>query len=311
MYWKTWLQFVFPVYIWTLAIVIIIICRFSNKATRLFGDNSVHILATILLLSYTKVIRTIVTCLAFAPIEYPDGTKFVWLANGHLPYFGKRHSFLFIAGMIALFGFALPYTAIILMVPWLRKFSNYSWVNKFKPFFDAHYGPLKDKHHYWIGLTLLVRMILAVSEGGLEGVDPSINILTTLFLCILLGYLFHSAYKKFYLSVLDCFSLCNAAFLCGGFLFADTDGGKTVFTLVSVSICFVTFLVVVTVQIFTRIALVLNQFQRRRMQYTRIERQNEVAVNTRNPTTSYIKSLEEDCSYREPLLNSIQSSHCS
>ena len=29
-----------------------------------------------------------------------------------------------------------------------------------KPFLDAHYGPLKDKHHYWFGVLLCVRVII-------------------------------------------------------------------------------------------------------------------------------------------------------
>ena len=32
-YWKTWLQFVFPFYIWALAGLIVLICRYSTRVT--------------------------------------------------------------------------------------------------------------------------------------------------------------------------------------------------------------------------------------------------------------------------------------
>ena len=60
-YTKTWLQFVFPLYLWALAGGIILVCRYSPVATRFFGNNSVHVLATIFLLSYNKLLRIITT----------------------------------------------------------------------------------------------------------------------------------------------------------------------------------------------------------------------------------------------------------
>ena len=31
---------------------------------------------------------------------------------------------------------------------------------KIKPFLDAHYGPLKDKHYYWFGALLFIRIVI-------------------------------------------------------------------------------------------------------------------------------------------------------
>ena len=69
MYTKTWLQFAFPVYLWVLAGGIILACRYSQLATRFFGNNAVHVLATILLLSYNKLLRVIITVVSAATIH--------------------------------------------------------------------------------------------------------------------------------------------------------------------------------------------------------------------------------------------------
>ena len=53
----TWLQLVFPVYIWFLVGVIIFCSRYSIKISKLIGHNPIAVLATLLLMSYTKVLK--------------------------------------------------------------------------------------------------------------------------------------------------------------------------------------------------------------------------------------------------------------
>ena len=55
-YVKTWLQFVFLLYVWSLVCLIIIISKYSSKITRVFGSNPVAVLATLFLLSYAKLL---------------------------------------------------------------------------------------------------------------------------------------------------------------------------------------------------------------------------------------------------------------
>ena len=55
-YVKTWLQFVFPLYVWLLVVVVIVACRYSGRLSRLCGRNAVPVLATLVLVSYTKVV---------------------------------------------------------------------------------------------------------------------------------------------------------------------------------------------------------------------------------------------------------------
>ena len=62
-YQKTWLQFVFPLYIWLLVGGIILVSHYSFTAVKVFGRNNIALLATLFLLSYTKILRTIITAL--------------------------------------------------------------------------------------------------------------------------------------------------------------------------------------------------------------------------------------------------------
>ena len=93
-YWKTWLQFVFPVYVWLIIIAIIVASHYSSRASKLFGNNSVPVLATLILLSYTKLLRTIITTFGFTVIDYPQHQTVMWSFDGNIPYFGTAHAFL-------------------------------------------------------------------------------------------------------------------------------------------------------------------------------------------------------------------------
>ena len=67
-YWKTWLQFLFPFYIWAIACVIIVACRYSSRLTNLIGSRAVPLLATLFLLSYMKLLRTVIDATSVAVI---------------------------------------------------------------------------------------------------------------------------------------------------------------------------------------------------------------------------------------------------
>ena len=164
-YWKTWLQFAFPLYVWSIASMVIITSHYSTRASKLFGNNSVPVLATLILLSYTKLLQTIITSLGFSLLNYNDGIKIVWSFDGNVPYFNSAHTILFLAALAALFFLWLPYTIILFTLQWLRQLSHLRpllWINRWKPFFDAYFGQIKPKHQYWVGLLLLLRIFLLV-----------------------------------------------------------------------------------------------------------------------------------------------------
>ena len=160
----------FPLYVWTIAWLIILSSRYSIKIAKVFGKNTVPVLATLFLLSYAKLIQLIVTALSYTFVEFPYGKKTVWSADGNIEYLENPHLLLFLAA-VALFlcscGYRI-YTLLMLSAQWLQKYNLCiitSTLNRMKPFLDAHYGPLKDKHRYWFGALLLTRVaILLISE---------------------------------------------------------------------------------------------------------------------------------------------------
>ena len=74
-YTKTWLQLAFPVYIISLVIIVIIVSEYSPQFAALIGKRDpIATLATLILLSYAKLLSLTITALSFSVLEYPDGS---------------------------------------------------------------------------------------------------------------------------------------------------------------------------------------------------------------------------------------------
>ena len=131
-FWKSWFQFVFPFYLWSIAGLMIMLARYSTRLTALFGNRAVPVLGTLILLSYMKLLRTAVEILHFSILTTvsKDGNSYdtavtatsdslVWLIDGTLDYFGYPHILLFAAALFTLLFLWLPYTLLLLFIQWI------------------------------------------------------------------------------------------------------------------------------------------------------------------------------------------------
>ena len=226
-YVKTWLQFLFPLYILAIVGVTIIASYYSTRVTKLFGTNSVSVLATLVLLSYAKILRVLITVFSFTRLQGTrDYHKVVWLADGNVDYFEAKHGILFITALLVLLILGIPYTTTLIVAPWIQR-SKYTWLsktyNKFKPLFDAYMGPYKDNCRYWTGMLLLARVILIVLFSSIANANmvsgPVLNLLLlTLSAAGLLALTaavkpyktkLNNAIEIFYLTILVIFSAAN------------------------------------------------------------------------------------------------------
>ena len=228
-YVKTWLQFVFPFYILASVGAIMIASNCSTRVTRLLGTNAVSVLATLVLLSYTKILRILITAFSFTTLTGSQGYhSTVWLPDGNIQYLEPKHTILFLVALLVLLLFGVPYTVTLTAAPWIQK-SRFKWVsslyNKLKPLFDAYMGPYKDRYRYWTGMLLLARVVLIVLFSSIAntntaaGTGPQLNhLLLTLSSCALIGLTTAlKPYKKkllnglviFYLTILFIFSSSN------------------------------------------------------------------------------------------------------
>ena len=183
-YAKMWLQLFFPSYLIFIAVSIIIASRYSSRILRLTYTRSLPVLATLFLLSYTGVLRVVLTVLfSYSTItHYPGGDKqLVWSIDASVPLFRSRLTMLFITCLV-LFLLLIPFNITLLFT---RHLSRFRMVNYFKPLSDAFQGSHKDKYYYWIAVQLMFRSIFF----SLYAFQIKLSlILVTIILVIFTGY---------------------------------------------------------------------------------------------------------------------------
>ena len=221
-YWNTWLQFVFPAYLFLLMGGVIVGCRYSVWLCRLCGSHAVPALATLFLMSYTKILLTVTNALSMSWLPCNDSILTVWSVDGNIEYGSGKHLILvvFSCGVLII---GLGYPVLVLCAPLLERYSDkcipqHRWnpVSKFKPLLDAYGGPYKDKYRFWTGVTLMVRLTVTVTfsftSGGLAFINAYIII--TIVVGILTYWFFtKGVYKSIYSSALVVFYLLNIFFL--------------------------------------------------------------------------------------------------
>ena len=151
-----WLQLFFPSYLVIIAISIIIASRYSSRILRLTYSRSLPVLATLFLLSYTGVLRVVLTVLfSYTTVtHYPSGNKkILWSIDASVSLFGLKFTILFITCLV-LFLLLIPFNITLLFT---RHLSKFRIVNHFKPILDAFQGSYKDKYYHWIAVQLMFR----------------------------------------------------------------------------------------------------------------------------------------------------------
>ena len=314
-YSKTWLQFAFPAYLWLLVGLMIVISHFSNRFANLLGKNPVSVLATLVLLSYAKILRTLISAIYVTYLEYPTYNRMVWLYDANIDYLVGKHIPLFIVAVVVFVFLFLPYTLLLLFGQWLQAISHlrlFSWVNsaKLHAFMDSYHAPYKAKHRYWPGLLLVLRFILLVVFAFNPQQNPSITLLAILVGAGLLhmwAWFSGGVYRNWCLDALEGSFMVNMTILAAATYHVKySEGNQYAVWYTSVSIAFITFLGILAYHIFqqvkdTKLCKKVPNLNLNGEHFNDLKDMNdsESPINDSMVTVTEIANFEE---LREPLL---------
>ena len=258
-YSKAWLQFVFPVYIWAIAGGIVVLSKYSSRVAGLMGSNSVSVLATLFLLSYSKLLRIIIVGVSYTVLETSSGQKIVWSSDGNLDYLGSQHAPMFAACLAALVFLWLPYTLLLFCGQWLYKLKCRSVVKllgRLTPFLDAHYAPLEGRHRYWFGAQLLIRAAILIASYTIPANSSSIVVFSVSVAAVVLTAVSSIGfYRNKQVSLFEITFFANLCLL-GISTFFTASGGQTATpAYVLIMVAFLQFLGLVSYKISERFRL--------------------------------------------------------
>ena len=261
-YAKMWLQLAFPFYLIFIATLIIITSCYSTTIQRLTACRALPVLATLFLLSYTKILRIVSSVLFFySTITHLPSkhTTIVWSVDASVPLFGVRFILIFIVCII-LFLLLLLFNVILFFNKTLSKLSL---LIKFKSLLDAYQQPYKDKYYYWTGLQLAMRAVLF----GISSLERNINITISIVLLSAIEGM-HCVLKPFKNKVLNYQELLfvlNAVWIYAYILFSNDNTDNTIVVNTMIATVAVHFIVIIIYHIITYVCLqvIINKMQRK------------------------------------------------
>ena len=258
-YWKTWIQLAFPTYVISLVVLITVVSERSLLFSKLIaGKNPIAALSTLIMLSYAKILRTIITALSLATLNFYDGPKRMWLADATVEYFSGKHIVLFIVAILILLA-GIVYTCLLFFWQWLLRFITYP---RLCHLFEVYHVPYIIKHRYWTGLLLVVRVFLYLVFAFNTSRDPGVSLTAIIavtggLLFLLKGH-FGRIYKNWTIDLLETTCYLNITLLSATTLFLyESNRDPTAVTFVSVFITFTLCLIVIVYHVYAELLLKL------------------------------------------------------
>ena len=258
---KVGLQFLFPFYLWLIVVVVIIACKHSSRIARFTGNNTIPVLATVILLSYTKLLRTVIKIFSRSSIKCNNNRYWYWSIDQTQEYLHGWHKLLFVIGIVVMVFLIVPFTLFLLLFPLLELSSGkcrqrLSWfMIRLKPFFDAYRGPHTDIFCFWPGALVVVRIGLALTVA-FPTTKPLVVLFVTMVLLISI-YGVANIYKPGqYVYFLDIGLLVNLTFLANLFkitprdAFEDRNGYPYIGVTLILTFAFIVFVGVLLFHIF-------------------------------------------------------------
>lgn len=230
--------------------------HFDTFGHLLGKKDPVATLATLILLSYTKLLQTVITAFSFATLNYPNGSQeYVWLSDATVRYLTGKHGILLVVAVVILL-VGLAYTFLLFSWQWLlccpRKRLKFI---KLVSFLELYHVPYQPNHRYWTGLLLLVRVIVYLVSAFNPSGDPKITLLSTAFImsCLLVYIATFNigVYTNQFIKAMETFIYFNILALS---IFTwynlNTPANQNIVTNVSVGITFIQLLSVISYHIY-------------------------------------------------------------
>ena len=319
---KVLLQLVFPAYIFLLAAIIIFVSHYWGWFAGLIGrKNPVATLCTLFLLSYSKLLRTIIASLQYTYLPFPDGSnRVLWNYNPNISYSTPSRTPFFLISVIILF-LGTTYTMLLFFGQWLRKigrkkFPKFFQSTQYNAFIDAYHAPYVFKHRYWIGILLFTRIIhhllSSVLDKSMHPLIVSCLMCVLLFIKIVIG----KVYRNWLIGLMETSFIFNLLlFSVSTYYVSNTDGDQVAVAYTSSVTVFISFTGIVLYHIYTylvkntrthrNLGTSLKKYVHLLTQKLNIKNRENGNMSNDNENETNQLPLQERLLLREPILDDI------
>ena len=305
--WKAGLSLLFPLYLLTIVVVLIILSHFSFRLSNRIAHSSVQVLVTVVHLSFSKLLLAVISVFTPAQIYAANTTYKVWYFDGSVEYGVGSHRILMIITLLVVIPLLLPYVFLLLFARPIRR----TRVNKYvRPLLEAIHAPYKEGKEYWFvaRLLLLLFMCIVYSYCRAKFYFMVYVVSTPVFVAFLILQTYHKPYKSTLNNIMDCWLMYNGAFVYTTtwlFIVEDKSFISHIIADVSVSLVFLTLMIVLCYHLL----YITGKIQMVKWLLKNISGRYKLwsqyfSSNSYNQLANASDSFYGSCEYREPLLTS-------
>ena len=206
---KTVLQFVFPTYMCCIVVTLIIVSKFSTRVSNWTSHSSIQVLATLLYLSFAKLLLTVIDILIPVTIKTPEGDFTVWYSDGNVSYWNDTgHIALLIVAVVMGVGYLVPFVVWTTCGSLLLRFR---YVRLRRSAVDAYHGQYRGGWGWWFGARVCLLVISYINYATLRGTNPTLLLVihTSLVALFIFFQQLFRPFRLYWLNVMDSLVVAN------------------------------------------------------------------------------------------------------
>ena len=301
--WKSGLGLLFPVYLLSIVIGLIIISRYSVRLSNRIANSSIQVLVTVVHLSFSTLLTSLFD--VFTPVyiytNTSDAPLVVWQNDGTVEYGKGGHLILMIVTGLVVCTIITTYLTVLLAGRPLMKINRIR--EYLRPIYEAIHAPYKPNKEFLFSFSIIFIAITYLITAVFTGTNPNFGIAVGVSVtCLYMNIVgFSHPFKSMHLNILN--TVIYSVIIIVSCSFWSVSVSSTVSIKWSILITFCHLIIVIIL-----LCIIISQFSFGKKLFSKITafRVNNLKFDrrlVRQRNLDECDSFYQSCNEREPLLN--------
>ena len=307
--WRRGLVLLFPLYLLTIVVALIILSHFSIRVSNRIAHFSVQVLVTVVHLSFSSFLVLLVDTFTPGYIHTSNSVVVVWYWDGNVAYGSNHHVVLMVISSFVGLSLLFPYILLLLFSKPVRRYRCIYMYTK--NILDSIHAPYKESKQYWFVLRLLFFTASYIVYTLVSDILTSISVISISLGLVTIAQAYYKPFKNKFIDYLDLLIMINL------FILATTTGACLVarkYTIIAaITVCCIlvvmlTFFAVIVGHVLWvtgKYKMFNRQFQQLRYRVSTVKLSSNDQFSSHQALERCNDSFYGSCSqFREPLIDS-------
>ena len=304
--WKSCLGLLFPVYLLSIVIGLIVISRYSVRLSNRIANSSIQVLVTVVHLSFSTLLMSLFD--VFTPVyihtNTSDAPLVVWQNDGTVEYGKGGHLILMIVTGLTVGTILTTYLTVLLAGRPLMKINRIR--ENLRPIYEAIHAPYKPNREFLFSFSIifvaLTYLISTISIGTNPALGIAIGISVTCLYMNIVG--FSHPFKSMQLNVLNTAVIYSVIIIVTSSFWCIDDATASIKWAILATIGHLIIIIILLCVIMSQFSFGKKLFDRIDQLFVCTKFKFNRSLVHQSGNLNECDSFYQSCNEREPLLNS-------